>query len=236
MSARRISLWKLVAGTAAVMIAVAAFGVWYLVIRDDAPPAASLPARPIVAATTGPDGQWAVEPATSTFAGYRIKEHFGSLDHTAVVRTPSVTGGLTLSGTTVSGVTVTADLTRAESKDSQPPGVFPVSNRVRTMQTQGLETNRFPTAKFVLGAPITLSGAPKAGATVTSNASGRFTLHGMTKTVTVPIKARWNGDVIDVTGSLPISLADYGISKPQVGFVHVDGNGTMEFELTFAKQ
>ncbi|MCU1429322.1 MAG: hypothetical protein JWL83_3322 [Actinomycetia bacterium] len=235
-SQKRSSILKWLLGGTFLVGVVVAVGVWYFFVRDDAPPAAKLVERPTVAAKSGPDGSWTVAKNVDTFAGYRIKEHFGALDHTAVVRTPAVTGNLTLAGTKVGTVNVTADLTQAESKDTQPPGVFPVSNRIQSMRTDGLQTNQFPTAKFALSAPITLAGAPKSGVPVSASATGQLTLHGVTKSVTIPIKARWNGKVIDVTGSVHIALADYSITPPQRNFVRVDNNGTIEFQVTFAKQ
>jgi polyisoprenoid-binding protein YceI len=151
------------------------------------------------------------------------------------MRTPAVTGSLTLSGTQVSKVSVKVDLTRLESKDDQPPGVPGVGNRLNSLRFAGLELSQFPDATFALSSPITLSAAPKVGETVSSSAKGKLTLHGVTKEVTIPIKARWNGSIIDVNGSLPIQLADYSITPPERPFVSVTDHGTMEFDLTFAK-
>jgi polyisoprenoid-binding protein YceI len=227
-----------------VIVALAGAGFWYFFIRDTAPPKASLTVTvpstdaggTTVAPTSGPDGNYAVKPANSTYAGFRIDEEFsGGLHHTAVVRTPSVTGALTLQGTQVNGVSVTADLSHLESKDSQPPGFPGIENRVNSLQFQGLEISKFPTAKFVASAPITLPTAPNVGVKVTTTAHGKLTLHGVTKDVAIPIEARWNGTVIDVAGSLPITLADYSITAPSRPFVTVGDKGTLEFELTFGK-
>jgi polyisoprenoid-binding protein YceI len=228
-------LFRWIAVIGIVAVGAAAFGFWYYFVRDDEPPPATLVDRPTVpdAAASGADGTWTVEPGDDTFAGYRITEHFSAVDNTAVVRTAAVTGTMTISGRTVSAVEVTADLTKAESKDAQPPGVFPVQNRIGQMENDGLETARFPTSTFVVSEPIELARAPEAGVRITAEARGDLTIHGVTKSVTVPIEARWNGEVIDVTGSLPIVLADYGITPPERNFVSVDDRGTMEFQLTF---
>ena len=39
---------------------------------------------------------------------------------------------------------------------------------------------------------------------------GQLTLHGVTRPFTIPVKARWNGGTIDVIGTAPIVLGDYG--------------------------
>ena len=57
--------------------------------------------------------------------------------------------------------------------------------------------------------------------------------HGETRAVSIPVEARWNGEVIDVAGSLEVALADHGMTPPTRSFVSVDDVGTMEFQLTF---
>ena len=47
------------------------------------------------------------------------------------------------------------------------------------------------------------------------NAIGSLTLHGVTKTVTVPLEAQRKGEVIAVVGSLEVPFADYSISQPR---------------------
>ena len=48
--------------------------------------------------------------------------------------------------------------------------------------------------------------------------------------------ARWNGEVIDLTGSLEVRLADYDIDPPAANVVTVADAGTMELQLVFARQ
>jgi polyisoprenoid-binding protein YceI len=218
-----------------VIVGLGAFGIWYFFIRDTAPPPATLTTRSTVKPSGTVDGSYKVEDGTTTFAGFRINEHFDVGSHTAVVRSPKVSGTLSLSGTQVSGVTVTVDLSELQSFDKQPPGVPGVGNRVGSLQSEGLEIERFPDAKFVETGAITLPNAPKVGQEIDTNAAGKLTLHGVTKDVTIPIKARWNGALIDVNGSLPVKLSDYSITAPQRPFVTVGGNGTLEFDLTFTK-
>jgi polyisoprenoid-binding protein YceI len=218
-----------------VAIAAGGFGVYWYFIRDDAPPAATVTTRSTVKPTSGPDGSYHVATGTTTFAGMRVPEHFGPVSRTAVVRTPKVSGAMTLSGNTVSSTSITVDLSALESKDSQPPGVPTIGNRVRYLEHSSLETSTFPTTTFKLTKPITLSSAPTVGAKVTVSATGTLTLHGVTKTVTIPLTAIWNGAVIDVSGSLPVALADYNISQPSLPFVSVDATGTLEFKLELVK-
>ena len=215
-----------------VLLALGGFGLWWFVLRDDAPPAASLVPRPTVSTTPGAtaDGTWAVQQGAKVFAGYRILELLAgaTIKKTAAGRSPAVTGSLTLHGSTVSAARIDVDVTQLKSDASQR------DNRIRT---NGLETDTFRTAAFELTAPIDLGAAPVAGTEISVQAPGNLTLHGVTRPATFALTARWNGDTIDVAGSTPVVLADYQISPPSIGgFVTVDDHGTVELQLTFVRQ
>ena len=227
---------KLLVGIA-VLVVLAGAAVWWFFINDDAPPEASLPDRAPDGSPAGDvDGAWEVVLAPDeTFAGFRITEHFPGLDNTAVVRTPTVDGTLTVDGTRIDDVEITVDLTDLESQDSTPPGVPGIENRVDQMRDDGLETDTFPDATFVLTEPIELDDEPEIDTVVNAAAVGDLTIHGVTQAVEIPIEARWNGELIDVAGSLEIVLADYGMDAPERSFVRVDEVGTMEFQLTFGR-
>jgi polyisoprenoid-binding protein YceI len=234
---------RAVIAVVAVVVLGGAFGVWWYLIRDDTPPPAALPDRPSsegggtsTGSSASADGQWTVQAGDDTFAGFRITENFtGGIDNTAVMHSPTVTGTLTVAGTQIDAVTVEVELADLESKDSVPPGVPGIENRVGQMRADGLEIDSFPTASFELTAPIVLAGEPVSGEEITADATGNLTVHGETKAVVIPIEARWSGDVIDVAGSLEVALADYGMTPPERPFVSVGDTGTLEFQLTFER-
>ncbi len=238
-----------------VLVAVAvlggAAGLAYLFLRP-APPAAvgldspaqgaSAPAATIgslpsgAEQTLGPGGQngpWTIDPSigsftdfSDSFVGYRVDETLAqNRANTAVGRTAQVTGTLALDGATVSSVDVTADLTRLTSDDNRRDG---------QLHQQALETDLFPQATFKLTTPIDLGAAPVDGKTINATAIGDLTLHGVTKTVQVPIEARLSGDVVTVTGSLQILFADYQIQEPvSFAILSIEDHGIMEFQLHF---
>ena len=132
---------------------------------------------------------------------------------------------MTIDGTTVKDVTVTADLRDLTSDNSFRDG---------RIKSEGLESDDFPEAKFVLTEPITLSAVPAAGDTIKTEATGDFTLHGVTKTVTISLEGRWDGKQVQVVGNLPIVFGDYGITAPTAPAVaSVDDHGEMELQLFF---
>ena len=202
-------------------------------------PAASIGTLPSGAAETlsgGFDGTWAVDPSIGSFSdfssswvGYRVDETLaGNRANTAVGRTPDVTGSLTLSGTQITSVEITANLQTLQSDDRRRDG---------QLGRQGIETDQFPKATFKLTAPIELGSAPADGQTITATATGELTLHGVTKSVDVPIQAQVAGNVVTVAGSIEIQFADYGITPPSSFVVlSVEDHGTVEFQLQFRHQ
>jgi polyisoprenoid-binding protein YceI len=233
-----------IAGLIAVVLVVAAGGLWYLFFRPAGPAPVSLATLPPSAAgssavrssvapggAAGIAGTWTVDPTmgsvddgTGTFVGYRIQEQLATVGAAeAVGRTSGVTGGLTIDGTTVTAADFTADLTSLRSDES---------NRDRQLSRQALETSQFPTATFKLTQPIELGAVPADGHVIDATATGDLTLHGVTKSVQIPLQARLDGDVITVGGSLPITFSDWSIEKPQAMIVlSVDDHGTMEVQL-----
>jgi polyisoprenoid-binding protein YceI len=214
-----------------VLLGLAGFGLWWFVLRDDAPPAASLVPRATASTAAGAsaDGTWVVQQGADVFAGYRILELLAgeTIKKTAAGRSPAVTGNLTVAGSSVTMAKVDVDVTQLKSDRSQR------DNRIRT---DGLQTDTFRTASFELAAPVDLGGAPVAGAEISVPAGGNLTLHGVTRPATFALTARWNGDTIDVAGSTPVVLADYQINPPSIGgFVSVDDHGTVELQLTFVR-
>jgi polyisoprenoid-binding protein YceI len=202
-------------------------------------PAASLDALPSGATSTlaaGLDGSWAVDTSIGSFSdfsdswvGYRVDETLaGNKANTAVGRTPDVSGTLTMAGTQITAAEVTGNLQSLKSDDDRRDG---------QLQRQALETAQFPQATFKLSTPIELGSVPTDGKTISATATGELTLHGVTKTVQVPIEARLSGDVVTVVGSIAIQFADYSVDRPtSFAVLSIEDHGTMEFQLHFRHQ
>jgi polyisoprenoid-binding protein YceI len=230
-SARR---WAAAIAAAVLLLLGGAYAVFAFIAGGDAPPpvALSSPSASTGGSSTGatssgdPAGAWTVDPGAS-FVGYRVREQLASLPapSDAVGRTAAVTGSLQIDGPEISVVEVTADLTQLTSDESRR------DDRIRS---SGLETDAFPEATFTLTEPIVFETEPEDGETVEVTASGDLTLHGVTRSVEIPIQARRTGDTIEVVGSLEITFADYDIAAPSFGgFVTVQDHGTIELQLTF---
>jgi polyisoprenoid-binding protein YceI len=245
----------------AVLAAVAA-GTWYLFLRAPAPSAVALGAEPAAtgtaiataeptetadtatpdatatadaAAPAGLDGTWTIDASvgsfedfSGTFVGYRVQEELVGIGAaTAVGRTPDVSGSLTLDGTSITEASFEANLTTLQSDSGMRDG---------QLGRQGLETDTYPTATFVLAEPIELGSVPAEGETIQATAVGDLTLHGVTQRVEIPVEARLAEGVVTVVGSLPIAFGDYGVTAPEsMRVLSIDENGTMEFQLQFTQ-
>lgn len=170
------------------------------------------------------DGTWKV--ASGSQAGYRIEEVLFGQSNTAVGRTNSVTGTITVTGTSVSKGGFTVDMTTVKSDRTQ-----------RDHQFQGriMQTSMYPTSTFTLTKPIDLGTVPPDGKSVTAGATGDLTLHGTTRPVTFSVTAQRRGSSIQVTGSIPITFADWNISNPSFGgTVTTQDHGILEFLLNLS--
>ena len=222
--------WTLIAVVGVVV--VGGFGFYWFFLHGDAPKRASLPVRPSAATVVpgtpvgSPDGNWKLSPGEGIFVGYRVQEQFAgeSIEKTAVGRTLGVTGTMTIAGGQVTAVAIEADLTLLKSDQSR---------RDDYIRTRGLETNTFGTATFVLAEPIALPADLPAGQSFDLNAVGDLTIHGVTKRVELPLKAQWDGKVIDIAGGVTIVMADYGMDPPSNSIVSVAGEGELELQVSF---
>jgi polyisoprenoid-binding protein YceI len=225
-------LTKILIAAAVVVVLVlvgGGFAVWKLFLESSAKPPAKITKTTVVGGGTL-DGTYQVSPGDSrNFVGYRVQEQLvgGAIEQTATGRTSDMNGSFAISGMTVQDVNVTADLRTLTSDRVQ---------RDSAIKDRGLESNRFPEAKFVLTQPISFQSVPKVGETVKATATGDFTLHGVTRPVSIPVDGRWDGREVQVVGSLHIVFADYGIQAPTAPVVaSIKDEGDMEFQIFFQK-
>jgi polyisoprenoid-binding protein YceI len=188
------------------------------------------------------DGTWTVdtsigtfdeacltEVCDTTFVGFRIDEVLASIGATTVVgRSPGVTGSMVIEGTTIVSTELVADMTQLITDSGA---------RTNAIRTQALETAAFPEASFALTEPIELGELPADGEQIDVDATGELTIHGVTRTETIPLTAERAGEVIVVFGQLgPILLADYEIDQPTAAVVlSVEDNAIMELQVFFRR-
>jgi len=67
---------------------------------------------------------------------------------------------------------------------------------------------------------------------VTVEATGELTIHGVTKTVTIPLQAQLVDGTVVLIGSTEITFSDHGVSVPEAPIVlSASDTGTLELQL-----
>jgi polyisoprenoid-binding protein YceI len=158
------------------------------------PPAAAIPSRPV-------DGTYQV--ASGSVAGFRIQQTVLLLTSEVVGRTTDVTGTVTVVGGRATAANVRVNLLALTSGRNKPAPQFGIS----------LDTKQYPVATVGLAQPVPLDAA-LSGNAATVTATGTLTLHGVTRTVTVPLALRGDGANLDIAGQVPVAFKDYGLASP----------------------
>lgn len=228
---RRLRDWIIVALAVIVPLGAIAFALTYFVLLGgSSAPALGTTQKaklsPSIATASIP-GTWTI--AAGSVAGYRVREKlaFLSAQSDAVGRTSHIAGTATITGSggalAVSAAHFVVQVNTLTSDQQM---------RDDHIHTIGLESDTYPTATFVLDAPVTLPATVTSGATVSVAASGMLTIHGSTQAVTIPLKADLSGAQIEVSGSITFPFEKFGMQVPNVlGFVSVVDSATMEFDI-----
>lgn len=169
-------------------------------------------------------GEWVA--GTGSFAGYRVNEVLRGNDATVTGRTTKVDGLFTIDEFTLSAATVTVDVASISTPEPSRDDYF---------RTSAMETDRFPSATFVLTQPVTAQ-RPEPNSPQEFTATGDLSLHGVTKSVEAQITAALTNDGVQVAGNIPIVFADFGVQAPNLGFVTVEKSGSVEFRLDLVKK
>ena len=188
-------------------------------------------------AATSLDGSWTIDHSIGSYdyaandfsgswAGYRAQEELVGIGGTeAIGRTPDIEGSITLAGTQLTAADLTVDLTTLASDQSMRDG---------QLGRQGVQTDQFPTATFVLTEPIELGVIPAEGTAINVTAVGDLTLHGVTRNVSIPMAAVQQGDIIGVSGSITFTWAEFGMEQPSsMRVVSLADDVSMEFQAFF---
>ena len=254
---RRSPLLRRLAIMVTLPLLLAAFALWWFVLRHDTPSAVSLDqalsgieaSAPTTTAATGAtatdpstpaaptvlptDGTWKIDrtitnaQGTGSFAGFRIDEVLVGVGSTTAVGRTTTVDG----SITASGSTLTAAQVSVGLTD-----ITTNDSRRNDAVQRALSTSRYPEATFVLTQPVNVGSVPTSGQKIDVAATGDLTIKGVTQTVTIDLQAQLQGDVLVVVGSAPVVLADYGVTAPTAPVVaSVADHGAFEFQLYFKK-
>jgi polyisoprenoid-binding protein YceI len=238
--------WLIGAVVVLVVLGVGGPFIYIHFFNGSTPAALSLPAASSSASASagGSGGSAAASTAASgslagpyrvgsgSAVGYRVNEVLVGQSTTAVGRSSSVTGHLTIAGSTATAATFSVPMDTVLSDKSQRNAQF--DGRI-------MDVAQYPTGTFTLTSPIDLAPLPAAGVIKSYTATGKLTLHGATRTVTFTLTAERStakdgGAQIEVAGDIPVLFSDYNIQNPSIGgFVTTQDHGLLEFLLIFTK-
>lgn len=169
------------------------------------------------------EGTWNVQPGSE--AGYRLGEVLSGQDVTVVGRTTDVTGQVTISGGSLASVTVTVDAGSISTDEAARDAFF----------RRALNTSDFPDATFILSQPVDVSAIGQVNQPITVAATGALTLHGVSQTVTAQLEVQRTAMGVEVVGQVPVTLSDFDLEAPDLGWVVVQPAGTVEVRLLLAR-
>lgn len=158
-------------------------------------------------------------------AGYRLGEVLSGQDVTVVGRTERVTGELTITDGALASASVTVDAGTISTDEAARDAFF----------RRALNTSEFPDATFVLSEPVDVSAIGQSDQPITVSAVGSLTFHGVTQPVTAELEAQRTPDGVEVVGRIPVTLRDFDLEAPDLGWVVVESTGTVEVRLLLAR-
>jgi polyisoprenoid-binding protein YceI len=199
-------------------------------VRTQAPsnvvavPAAT--AAPVATASVRDDGPFAGDwkVGTGSQAGYSIDDTVMGQTTRVVGRTTKVIGSAVVVGNKGMSAEVVVDMASVLCNCVH-------DDKYREM----LEVETYPTSSFRLTSPIAVKDIPPPGTVVTIPVKGKFTIHGVTRDVSFPLKVTQQGKRIAVNGSIPVKLEDYEIENPDAGAFGGLSNAAIDLLLAFER-
>lgn len=176
-----------------------------------------------VPATTDVEGTWQVGEGSE--AGYRLAEVLSGDQLTVVGRTEKVTGTVVVTAGAVTEARVVVDTGSIATDESARDVYF----------RRALDTSTYPEATFTLTAPVDVSAVGGSPAPVAVQAAGTLSFHGISRDVVAELQVQRTVDGVEVAGQVPVTLADFGLDAPNLGFVTVEPTGTVEMLLVLRR-
>jgi len=161
-----------------------------------------------------------IRPDAKNLAEFHAEDSYDAFDG----KTHKITGGIVAdpANPSAASVEVTIDMASLDTGNAL---------RNREMKELYLDTGKHPTAKFKsvsINAPAAI--APNTPADI--KVTGDFTLHGVTKRLTIPVRVVLIPDGhIHATSSFSVHMPDFGIDVPQNILVTVNNDVPVRLDL-----
>ena len=167
-------------------------------------------------------GRWTVGRGSQ--ARYHIDDTILGQTAEVVGSTSDVTGSMDVVGTTVQAATAVVNMQSVRCgcvHDSKYHDL--------------LDTDVHPTSTFELTTPIDLARIPGEGEVIEVPVTGRFTIHGTTRSVSFTVSALREAGRVAVHGTIPVRLEDYNIENPSAGALGGLSNAFIELLIAFER-
>jgi polyisoprenoid-binding protein YceI len=92
-------------------------------------------------------------------------------------------------------------------------------------------TDRYPVITFTL-TRAELAGPLPPGSAQEARVEGTLSMHGVERTITVPVTVRREQDTLTATGAFTVQLSDYAMHRPSFLFITVDDTVRLELDIT----
>lgn len=102
--------------------------------------------------------------------------------------------------------------------------------RDRTMRNSHLETEKYPEIRFESAAAVPAKPGPlRAGETRGFDVEGRLTMHGVERTVKIPVMVGYDGALLTADGNVSFTLTEFSIPIPKFLWYVLDDKVTVNF-------
>jgi polyisoprenoid-binding protein YceI len=155
--------------------------------------------------------------------------------HTHEVVASGITGSVSLDSVDLarSSAHVTIDASTLQVTGKGEPADDVPKVQATMVSAQVLDVRRYPEITFV-ATDMTIRS--NQGGAVEALVTGRLTLHGVTRSIAVPVAARVEGRMVTATGRFAIKQTDYGIQPVSVGgVVSVKDSVNVSFTIVAAE-
>ncbi len=213
-----------------VVVALVTGGSWVYarLVAAPAPPPLALE-TPTAVPSNDPDvplalaGTWQVSEGSQ--AGYRIGEVLTGTSLDVVGRTTDVSGSVTLTDDALSAVDVVVQTAAIATDESARDAYF----------RRALDTSTYPEATFSATGAVDVAALSTATEPISVEVPGALTIRDRTVDVTAVLQVQRMQDGLQAVGSIPVRLTDLGLDAPDLGFVTVNGEGSVEFLLELTR-
>ncbi|WP_182111512.1 MULTISPECIES: YceI family protein [unclassified Actinotalea] len=187
------------------------------------PTAAPTAQAQVLAGPVDVDGAWRIGEGSAV--GYRLAEVLTGEPVTVVGRTEDVTGSAEVTDGALTAVDVVVSTATIVTDESARDAYF----------RRALDTTAYPEATFTLTAPVDVSAIGATTEPVAVAVDGTLSFHGVSRPVVASFQVQRTEAGIEVAGQVPVTLEDFGLEAPDLGFVTVEPAGAVEILLVLVR-